>query len=126
MLGVVLQRALAVACTLTGGIILVWSQSERLLLLLGQHPSTAAHAARFLIGISPGLLAAACVEVLRRFLAAQVSTLSLVLHSICFLCCLLDSYTYAWLLQAQTISHVYSLVEVSIVLFDGTGSCADL
>jgi len=69
--GVALQRATGFSVLLAGGVAVMWTQMERIMLALGQDPGLAAASARYLQWTSPSLFFLTGAECLKRYLMAQ-------------------------------------------------------
>lgn len=71
MVGVVLQRALAISLTYCVGALLLWTRGTYLLVRMGQDPRIAAAAGSFTLALGPALVLDAADQCCRRYLSAQ-------------------------------------------------------
>lgn len=71
LVGVVLQRALALNAVLVSIMITCWIWIEDLLLFIGQDPLIAAASARYVHILNPAIVAYAAMECMKRYLMAQ-------------------------------------------------------
>ncbi|PRW56780.1 DETOXIFICATION 16-like [Chlorella sorokiniana] len=71
LVGVVLQRAMILTTLLSACVAALWRQAEPLLLFFRQDPLLSRSAARYILLLSPALLAQATFEVFKRYLMAQ-------------------------------------------------------
>lgn len=71
MLGIYLQRAVLICCTIFFPIAIAWLQSESLLLAMGQKAEIVAGAAQYLTWLTPCLFISALTECAKRFLLSQ-------------------------------------------------------
>ncbi|KIY99568.1 MATE efflux family protein [Monoraphidium neglectum] len=71
MVGVVLQRALAISLAYCAGALLLWTRGTYLLVRMGQDPQIAAAAGAFTLALGPALVLDAADQCCRRYLSAQ-------------------------------------------------------
>lgn len=71
VVGVVFQRALAIALAYCAGALLLWTRGATLLARMGQDPQIAALAGRFTVALGPALVLDAADQCCRRYLSAQ-------------------------------------------------------
>lgn len=70
--GIVLQRGMLIAVTISVPIVMLWAYIEPALLLAGQSPDIVAQAVPYLLQISPVLVMSALAECITKWLTSQV------------------------------------------------------
>ncbi|WIA28922.1 hypothetical protein OEZ86_011446 [Tetradesmus obliquus] len=110
-LGLWLQRALLITWLMCLPISLLWTHAEPLLLAVGQKPSIAAGAARYLWCILPTLFMGAVVECLKRYLLAQQVVLpGMVITMVTSCLCPLYNWLLIFKLQLGLTGAAYAFV----------------